>query len=276
MDTIGPPPSTPGEASALPMSSRAGRPLAPGWPARDQFARHARALAVLRAAQDAIAAWLAGGAPAPVELSSLAADDHTLLQQVLGEGEVSVQVHAEPALQAQESVFAGVWRVGHLEGGRLVRDTIEVGAIPAAVPGAARCGALATPAPPAGPLPAGLMNAPALLDELRDRQRRRKGADAAHVINLTLLPLSAGDVEHLEAQVGQGIVRMLSRGYGNCRIASTRLPRTWRVTYVDSQDRVILDTLEVAEVPEVACAAREDLEDSAARLAELLDWVGAP
>ena len=36
---------------------------------------------------------------------------------------------------------------------------------------------------------------------------------------------------------------------------------------------IILDTLEVGGVPEVACAAREDLEDSAQRLTEVLQWV---
>ena len=75
------------------------------------------------------------------------------------------------------------------------------------------------------------------------------------------------------ATFGSGRVVVLSRGYGNCRIASTRLPRIWRVTYFNSTDLVILDTLEVSLVPEVACAAAEDLEDSAERLAEVLDWV---
>jgi hydrogenase-1 operon protein HyaF len=38
---------------------------------------------------------------------------------------------------------------------------------------------------------------------------------------------------------------------------------------------IILDTLEVGEVPEVACAAPQDLEDSAERLHEVLQWVEA-
>ena len=66
---------------------------------------------------------------------------------------------------------------------------------------------------------------------------------------------------------------MLSRGYGNCRIVNTRAAGIWRVTYFNSQDMIILDTLEVGSVPEVACAAQQDLEDSAERLAEVLEWV---
>jgi hydrogenase-1 operon protein HyaF len=47
------------------------------------------------------------------------------------------------------------------------------------------------------------------------------------------------------------------------------------VTYFNSQDMIILDTLEVGDVPEVACAARQDLEASAERLQEMLQWVQA-
>ena len=36
-------------------------------------------------------------------------------------------------LQAQESVFAGLWRVLHLRGGQVLRDTLEVGAVPQGV-----------------------------------------------------------------------------------------------------------------------------------------------
>ena len=66
---------------------------------------------------------------------------------------------------------------------------------------------------------------------------------------------------------------ILSRGYGNCRITNARALNTWRVVYYNSQDTVILNSVEVCAIPEVACAAREDLEDSAERLAEVLQWV---
>jgi hydrogenase-1 operon protein HyaF len=119
------------------------------------------------------------------------------------------------------------------------------------------------------------MNAPVVLEELRDRSRRWRPGQPAQVVNLTLLPLSAGDAMHLDAQLGAGRVVILSRGYAQCRVVSTRLPRTWRVTYFNSGERVILDTLEVGLVPEVACATTQDLEDSAERLDELLAWLEA-
>jgi hydrogenase-1 operon protein HyaF len=252
---------------------------APPIPEREDFAGRAGALDALHAAHAAIQRHLAGEAPEPIDLGHLGEAERALVNQVLGEGEVAAQVQ-EPGgqeLRAQESVFAGVWRVLRFADGRLVRDTIEVGAIPAAIPEAARQAALRTPAPPTPPTshPADTMNAPSVLEELRDHQRRWQPDQPAHVINLTLLPLSEGDSRHLDEQVGRGPVVILSRGYGNCRITSSRLPRTWRVTYFNSQDMIILDTLEVAAVPEVACAARQDLEDSAERLAEVLQWVDA-
>jgi hydrogenase-1 operon protein HyaF len=41
------------------------------------------------------------------------------------------------------------------------------------------------------------------------------------------------------------------------------------VRYFNSMDTLILDTIEVSAVPEVACAAVEDIADSAIRLREI-------
>jgi hydrogenase-1 operon protein HyaF len=69
-------------------------------------------------------------------------------------------------------------------------------------------------------------------------------------------------------------VTLLSRGYGNCRVTATGVARVWWVQYFNSQDALILNTIEVTEVPAVACAAALDLEDSAERLAEVIAWIG--
>ncbi|HET7863659.1 MAG TPA: hydrogenase expression/formation C-terminal domain-containing protein, partial [Burkholderiaceae bacterium] len=59
----------------------------------------------------------------------------------------------------------------------------------------------------------------------------------------------------------------------NCRISNTLRPHCWRAVYYNSQDAVILNTVEVTELPEVAQAAPEDLADSRDRLAEVLAWL---
>lgn len=257
----------------LPMPREMATWQPPSLPEPEAFEQHDDAVAALHAAHAMLGRWLGGEAVLPVDLSGLQEADRRLIHQVLGEGEVAAQVDGGHGLQAQESVFAGVWRVLRLDAqGRALRDTIEVGPIPAGVATTARADGAAGHAVDA-PQPADLMNAPAVLAELADAQRRWQPGEPQHVVNLTLLPLTAGDSTWLQTRVGEGRVRVLSRGYGNCRIVDTALPHTWRVTYFNAQDLILLDTLEVGAVPEVACAARDDLADSHQRLGEVLRWV---
>jgi hydrogenase-1 operon protein HyaF len=86
------------------------------------------------------------------------------------------------------------------------------------------------------------------------------------VVNFTLLPHTEDDLSWLDAALGEGAVTILSRGYGNCRVTATALAGVWRVQFFNSMDTLILDTLEVTDMPEVVLAAPEDLSDSARRL----------
>ncbi len=226
--------------------------------ARDITARPG-ALALLRRVRQGLADRLAGQVPAAIDLAPLAGADLALVDRVLGEGEVAAQVRPLPdgagGLQAQESVFAGVWRVRPVEGGGLgAGDTVEIGPVPQGLLDAAQLDVATLPAPQL-PHPTDLMNAPAVVEELVDRSRRC--------------------MAYLDARLGAGRVMILSGGHALCRIVNTRLPRVWRVTYFGTGQRVILDMLEVGPVPEVACAATQDLEDSAERLDEWLAWAEA-
>jgi len=66
---------------------------------------------------------------------------------------------------------------------------------------------------------------------------------------------------------------MISRGFGNCRVTSTAARDVWRVQYFNSMNTLILNTIEIVDVPEVALAAAEDLADSRVRLSELIEWM---
>lgn len=241
----------------------------------------ARAMAECRAVLAEFLARLRGWDPGswlPGPRSDLAGASPgalTLLNQMLGEGEVSVRVRGARELRIQESVFAGVWRVCEVApDGRVVADWIEAGSLP----GVARDATQTLPPPDFRglALPPGAMNSPALLAEIKARFRARRAGQPAHVINLTLLPLNPADREALELALPAGPVAMLSRGFGNCHISSTAVRAVWRVRYFNNAQTLILDTIEVVDVPEEAAAAREDLEDSGERLAELVDWMAAP
>ncbi|MDD0839100.1 hydrogenase expression/formation C-terminal domain-containing protein [Curvibacter sp. HBC61] len=242
-----------------------------------QQARHA-----LQQVLDLLKRGAEGGAPGMVSLGALSPRDFHIVNQVLGEGEASaiVQLAAgQLEVRVQESVFAGVWRLMTWRRGEagqhdtLVDDAIEVGPVPSLF--AAIAAEDVWPAYPSwqGALPPQVQNAPMLVDEIRDRASHWQPGHLPHVVNLTLLPMSPDDIGFLDHQLGTGRVLMLSRGYGNCRISNTRLPNCWRVVYYNSMDKVILNTVEVVDMPEVAMAAPEDLRDSLERLQEVMAYL---
>jgi len=250
----------------------------PVMPEPEDLSGHGDARAALQAIRDALDAAAQGRAAEPVDLAGLPLADRRLVDQVLGEGEVSIQLLDEggsAALRIQEAVFAGVWRLlGQDAQGRPV-DRVEVGPVPAIVRETAAVDGARDRHVEVEP-PAGVLNATPVLVELAEQRQAWQPGQPPHVVNLSLLPMSPEDIAWLDHVLGTGRVLMLSRGYGNCRITDCEVPGTWRVVYYNSQDVVILNTVEVTDLPEVACAAAEDLEDSLARFTEVLDWVDAP
>jgi hydrogenase-1 operon protein HyaF len=208
-----------------------------------------------------------------LDLAGVGAPALEVLNQVLGEGEVSIQIGGAHRYEIQESVFTGLWRVCALDrDGRLAHDWLEAGMLPEIAAQAARdAGRRALP--PID-LPEGAMNSPALLAEIAGQMAARAPGDPAHVINLTLFPMTPQDHAVLEQALPVGPVAMISRGFGNCHVTSTGLAAVWRVQYFNNMNTLILNTIEIVDVPEVVLAAAEDLADSRERLAELVDWMG--
>jgi hydrogenase-1 operon protein HyaF len=198
-----------------------------------------------------------------------------VINQSLGFGEVSAFTTAPRHWRVQETAFAGLWRVLEVaDDGRFVLDRLETGTIPAVLTEAMlQTAAGELPAPN---YPAGCMNAQALVEEIRLQAAAWQPGAAAHVINLTLLPVSDADLDTLYGWLGHREVSILSRGYGNCRITSTRLRNVWWVQYFNSMDTLILNSIEIVGMPEVALAADEDFSDSLERLREYLDMMTEP
>lgn len=205
-----------------------------------------------------------------LDLRSVAAGVREVINQSLGFGEVSAFTTAPEHWRVQESAFAGLWRVLKLrDDGSLELDYLETGAIPGVLADTmvrATATDLETP-----DFPLGTMNAPALVREIRQQAQDWRPGKAAHVINFSLLPVSDEDLKTLYAWLGHREVSILSRGYGNCRITSTRLRNVWWVQYFNSMDALILNSIEVVDMPEVALASPEDLADTVERCREYLD-----
>jgi hydrogenase-1 operon protein HyaF len=210
-----------------------------------------------------------------LDLTRIGGEVREVINQSLGFGEVSAFTTAPQHWRVQETAFAGLWRVLQVaDDGRLLVDRLETGHMPAVLPEAMRQTSVRELPAPA--YPAGTMNAPALVEELRLQAAAWQEGDAPHVINLTLLPVSDADLDTLYTWLGHRDVSILSRGYGNCRITSTRLQNVWWVQYFNSMDTLILNSIEVIGMPEVALASDEDLADSVERLREYLDLMVEP
>lgn len=198
-----------------------------------------------------------------------------VITQALGFGEVSAFTTAPQHWRVQESAFAGLWRVLQLaDDGRALVDRLETGPIPAAL--GAMMHATTSADLPAPAYPEGVMNAEALVEEIRRQAAGWQPSEGPHVINLTLLPVSDADLDTLYGWLGHREVSLLSRGYGNCRITSTRLRNVWWVQYFNSMDTLILNSIEITAMPEVALASAEDFTDTLERLAEYLDMMAEP
>lgn len=215
------------------------------------------------------------GSAVQLDLLAQSAAVREVINQSLGFGEVSAFTTAPRHWRVQETAFAGLWRVLEVaDDGRFLVDRLESGTIPPVLGEAMQQTAAADLPAPA--YPEGCMNAPPLVEEIRLQAAAWQPGQAAHVINLTLLPVSDADLDTLYGWLGHREVSILSRGYGNCRITSTRLHNVWWVQYFNSMDTLILNSIEIVDMPEVALAADEDFADSLERLREYLDMLSEP
>jgi hydrogenase-1 operon protein HyaF len=217
----------------------------------------------------ALAEYGSNSEPLLANLSALDEDNRDLVNQILGEGEVSISYNGAFRARSQESVLAGVWRTLYLnQDDNVYCDLLEVADVPHTVR-----------------MPEGLdrpinfdsenvapelNNALAILVELGAHCAEFAASRTPNVINLTLLPLAEGDLEFIDVRLGHGPVDTLSRAYGKCQVSSTLTPNVWWVRYYNSMGTLILNTIEVIEVPAAICAAPEDLGDSATRLDDIL------
>ncbi len=248
-------------------------PIPPENASRDELFAAAD---VIEQLLEAMARHVPGGEGAPrFSLNAMAPGALRALNESLGQGEVSAVVagpRGAPGWRVQETAFPGVWRVQRDDRlGGLAEDLLEAGDMPGVVREATRQAPVRRL--DAADLPEGVMNAPALVNEIAHHAALARSGRAAHVVNLSLLPLVPADHEALDGLLGDGPVSILSRGFGNCRITNTLARDVWRVRYFNSMNTIILDTIEIVDIPEAARAAAEDYEDSMERLRELLAWL---
>jgi hydrogenase-1 operon protein HyaF len=217
--------------------------------------------------RQAMASAAAGGDSQTLDMVELDADSRQSLLEMLGEGEVSGSVTLDGVQYAiTESVLPGVWHLNGSDG----NEYLEVGAVPSVITrAAASLRSAPLPLPAAGP---GVMNGLALLAEINEHAAAwHPGIEHNRVLNFTLLPTSEADQQLLIDVLGRAELVLDSGGFGNCRVMATTVRHVWAVQYVNGMGKTIMDTIEIGRIPDAALAARQDLEDSAERLAQILE-----
>lgn len=218
--------------------------------------------------REAVASAASGRWPGGVvDMVELDADSRQALLEMLGEGEVRGSVTLDGVhYSIVESVLPGIWHLTGSDG----NEYLEVAAIPSVIARAADSLQKApVPLPEAGP---GIMNGLALLAEINEHAANwHPGIEHNRVLNFTLLPTSPGDQQLLIDVLGRAELVLDSGGFGNCRVIATTVRHVWAVQYVNGMGKTIMDTIEIGRIPDAAVAASQDLEDSSARLAEILD-----
>jgi hydrogenase-1 operon protein HyaF len=211
--------------------------------------------------------------PEFIDITHLDRENRSLVDHILGEGEVSmVYQGVDINARIQGSVLAGVWRIRYFnQQDKTTSDIIEVAQVPRLCRRNVFSSASHRVNTQLNSLPEGVLNAPPLLAEINDKVAEYRPGRGSHVINLTLLPQTEQDLAFLVERLGEGPLTVLSRGYGNCRITSTAVQNVWWVQYFNTQDKNILNTLEIGDVPAVATAANDEIQVSARRLNEILE-----
>lgn len=232
------------------------------------LATTAPAKTLLDALKAGIATYQPGGPILQYPLDHLDPANAAIVSEVLGSGEVSVML--EDGTRIQEAVMPGLWRVATADS-----EYLEVADIPSVVRQAMAATRRDAPVIPEAP-PEGAMNVMPVLVEIADGVAKIAASspfpDAPAVeINLSLLPMTPVDLTVLYEALGLGGVTILSRGYGNCRIQSLGCRHVWRINFFNSDDKLILDTIEVGDVPKAALASAEDIAENVERLAGVME-----
>lgn len=213
---------------------------------------------------------LAGERPGPIDLAGLADATRTLLSETLRTGEVTIDIAGPIRHEVVETALTGVWRVrAFREDGTVGADYLEVGPVPRVLEASERALTVADFALDAAEGAAG--NGLPVLAEIRHWMAAWRPEQPNHVISLSLLPMSEDDLRQIGRVIGGGAVKAWSRGYGAVRATLTRARGVWQVEYLNVQDKVVVDTIEIGAVPAAVSAAREDFEDSLERLRAILD-----
>jgi hydrogenase-1 operon protein HyaF len=214
----------------------------------------------LAAIDDGLSGVLTGAASSAwVDAATLSRAARAHLASLLGQGEITATLTGPASASIRETSLPGVWLVDAPG-----RQGIEISLVPTLIAQAA--------ARPPRPLDLpevladGAMNVRPVLGEIA---HHLSAPDQTHEINLTLLPMTEEDHRVLADALGPARVDLWTRGYGSCHVVLTELGRVWRIRHFTSEERLILDLVQVGGIPVAIAATLEDMADAQTRIREL-------
>lgn len=204
-----------------------------------------------------------------IDLAGVAEGVVKLVDRALGVGEVCIEVRKPVVFNIRQTGFAGIWRVHEFSSrGHLQRNAVIAAAIPYVAQQCAEMGASPTVETP--PCRGDASAAVAILELLLERVRLHRPGMPAYVVNLSPVSVAPRDAEYLLEALGIGPVMLLSSGQNSCRIRSTRLSHVWSVQHFNGMGQIVLDTLEVVDIPVRVQAGAGEYAASTERLGKLL------
>ncbi|MEW6127232.1 MAG: hydrogenase expression/formation C-terminal domain-containing protein [Acidobacteriota bacterium] len=114
-----------------------------------------------------------------------------------------------------------------------------------------------------------LMNALALLNEIKHALIELRVNGATRTINILNFPLTNNDSQFLDETLGRGNLTIDYRGAEHTFWQEAKIAGVWWGEYRNSNNKVTLRTIEIAEVPMLTKAQREDMEFGIAKLEAL-------
>lgn len=92
--------------------------------------------------------------------------------------------------------------------------------------------------------------------------------DTPTTIDLAGLPFGPGELEELEATLGQGELAAQLDALGNSHIRETAYPGVWWIEHRNVNDEIVGRYLEVTRLPEILCSQDADIGAGRTRLGE--------
>lgn len=116
-----------------------------------------------------------------------------------------------------------------------------------------------------------LMNAPYVLREIETALRKLAEAGETKILDLEHFPLSDDDAGMLEEVLGKGQITISANGPDVTEWRETSIPGVWWGEYRTGPAKVSLRTIEITEIPELARAQAEDIQEGLTRLQQALE-----